>query len=282
MEKTPVAARFLQRLIEVGDQICFSAFRQWEFDRALASLATQQADEFTPTVFTANPYSRKINRRIADLPSFSKDAEQTALRMSVIASVEHVLAYLDEIQAFRAMLSATEADQLTHDAEEEQLRLKIEAWSGIKPVAGCFLTLGLLRVLRNHYAHLNASPHQALKAYVSAHGTPLNRFWAKTPLDLHGLDFKTIATAPITFELGIAIINLLRVSMMNIDSMVAQTLGFEDAAAWLLCEALKHPRSGAASVDRLTSKVRQRLRMEFGHSCRADAIRPMVERLCGG
>ena len=124
MQKTPVAARFLQRLVAAGDLICFSAFRQWEFDRTLASLASRRPNEFTPAVFTANPLSKKINRRMVELPSFSSDAEQIALRMSVIASVEHVLAYLDEVQTFRALLSPTEADQLTHDAEEEQLRLK--------------------------------------------------------------------------------------------------------------------------------------------------------------
>jgi hypothetical protein len=279
MQKTPVAARFLQRLVAAGDLICFSAFRQWEFDRTLASLASRRPNEFTPAVFTANPLSKKINRRMVELPSFSNDAEQIALRMSVIASVEHVLAYLDEVQTFRALLSPTEADQLTHDAEEEQLRLKIEAWSGTKQVRSYFYTIGLLRVLRNHYAHLNAAPHQALKAYVSAQGTPLNRFWAKTPLDLHGLDFRTIATVPLTFELAIAIVNLLRVSMMNIDPMIAHTLAIEDAAAWLLSEALKRPRSGAASDEQLASKVRQKLRMEFGYSCATAQIQPIVERL---
>lgn len=65
MQKTPVTSRFPQRLIYVGDQICFSALRQWEFDRTLAGAAAQSPADFTPSVFASNPFS---NRSLADQP----------------------------------------------------------------------------------------------------------------------------------------------------------------------------------------------------------------------
>lgn len=185
MPKTPVASRFLLRLIDVGDQICFSALRQWEFDRILSGVAAQSPKDFTPAVFAANPFSNRIYRRVGDLPQFSSDAEQVALKMGVIASVEHVLACLEEMQTFRAALASTNADAISNDAEEEQLRLKIEAWSGAKATAAYFRTIGLFRLLRNHYAHLNDKPHPALKSYIAANATTLNRFWAKAPTQLH-------------------------------------------------------------------------------------------------
>lgn len=277
--KTPVTARFLQRLIEVGDQICFSALRQWEFDRTLAGAAAQRPADFTPAVFASNPFSNRIYRKMGDLPQFSAEAEQVALRMGVIASVEHVLACLDEMQAFRAALAPTSADSLKSDAEEEQLRAKIEAWSGKSPTAAYFRTIGMFRLLRNHYAHLNDKPHPALKAYMASHATALNRFWTKAPTQLHGLDFRTIAAVPLTFDLAIAVVNLLRVSLIHIDEMLAATLPFDNVVAWLLGEVMKHPRAKSLAVDRLTSKVRLRMEMEFAHSGTADTIRPVVERL---
>lgn len=279
MQKTPVAARFLKRLIEAGDQICFSALRQWEFDRTLSRAAAQHPNDFTPVVFTANPFSNRIYRRIGDLPQFSSDAEQVALRMGVIASVEHVLACLEELQSFRAALAPTSADAISNDAEEEQLRQKIEAWSGVKPTAAYFRTIGFFRLIRNHYAHLNDKPHPALKSYVAANAATLNRFWAGAPTQLHGLDFRTISGIPLTFELAIAVVNLLRVSVLHIDEMLAATLKFEDVVGRLLAEVLKNPRSTGLTLDRLTSKVRLRLEMEFAHACGADTIKPVIQPL---
>ena len=279
MQKTPVTSRFLQRLIDVGDQICFSALRQWEFDRTLAGAAAQRPADFTPAVFASNPFSNRIYRKMGDLPQFSAEAEQVALKMGVIASVEHVLACLDEMQTFRAALAPTSADATKDDAEEEQLRAKIEAWSGKGPTAVYFRTIGMFRLLRNHYAHLNDKPHPALKTFVAAHATALNRFWAKAPTQLHGLDFRTISTVPLTFELAIAVVNLLRVSLIRIDEMLSATLEFDDVVAWLLSEVLKHPRSKSLAVDRLTSKVRLRMEMEFAHAGTADTIRAVVQRL---
>lgn len=279
MQKTPVTARFLQRLVDVGDQICFSALRQWEFDRTLSGAAAQRPADFTPAVFTSNPFSNRIYRRMGDLPQFSAEAEQVALKMGVIASVEHVLACLDEMQTFRAALAPTSVDAFRNDAEEEQLRAKIEAWSGASLTAAYFRTIGMSRLLRNHYAHLNDKPHPALKAYIASHATALNRFWAKAPTQLHGLDFRTISTVPLTFELAIAIVNLLRVSLVHVDEMLSATIEFDDVVAWLLGEVLKHPRSGSLTLDRLTSKVKLRMEMEFAHSSAADSIRPVIQRL---
>lgn len=253
--------------------------RELQVRKVLSGVAAQRPKDFTPAVFAANPFSNRIYRRIGDLPQFSADAEQVALKMGVIASVEHVLACLEEMQTFRAALTSTNADAISNDAEEEQLRLKIEAWSGAKPIAAYFRTIGLFRLLRNHYAHLNDKPHPALKSYIAANAATLNRFWAKAPTQLHGLDFHTISGTPLTFELAIAIVNLLRVSVLHIDEMLAATLKFDEVVGWLLVEVRKHPRSAGLTLDRLASKVRLRLEMEFAHTCGTDPVKAAIQQL---
>jgi hypothetical protein len=101
MKKTPAAARFIRQLIKVNDQVCFSALRQWEFEQALAPLVISRPADFTAAVFSANPSAGSIYRKIGDLPAFSQEAEQVALRTGVIAAVEYSLAYLEEVQTLR-------------------------------------------------------------------------------------------------------------------------------------------------------------------------------------
>ncbi|KAB7644147.1 hypothetical protein [Polymorphobacter fuscus] len=73
--------------------------------------------------------------------------------------------------------------------------------------------------------------------------------------------------------------NLLRVSVLHIDEMLAATLKFEEVVGWLLAEVRKHPRSSGLTLDRLTSKVRLRLEMEFAHACGTDAVKAAIQQL---
>jgi len=91
LKKTPIAQRFVKQLIKVNDQACYFTFYQWEFNQILKSIPKERSEEFTTDVFSKNPYAESIYRRIVDLPLFSSEAEQVALRMSVISSVEHML-----------------------------------------------------------------------------------------------------------------------------------------------------------------------------------------------
>jgi hypothetical protein len=217
MRKTPVAARFMQQLIKVNDQICFSALQQWEFQRTLVPLVANHASDFTPAIFRLNPFANSIFRRVGELPAFLADSEQVALRMGVISAAEHALAYIDEVQKIRELLIANEGASIEDDAEEEQLRRKIQAWSCSAPIAGYFRTLGYLRLLRNHYAHVNEKPHAALKTFIGSHGTPLNRFWDNGVTDVHGMDFRALPTIALTPKLAFGIMNVARLSIQHID-----------------------------------------------------------------
>lgn len=67
-QKAPLTSRFLKRLVDVGDQICFSALRQWKFDRTLAGAAAQRPTDFTTAVFASNSFSNRIFHKMRDLP----------------------------------------------------------------------------------------------------------------------------------------------------------------------------------------------------------------------
>ena len=95
---------------------------------------------------------------------------------------------------------------------------------GSAPASEYFRTLGYFRHLRSHYAHVNTMPTSAFATYVRAYGTPLNTFWNNERTDLHGVDFRTLACTTLPPDLAFGIMNLLRVCLLHVDHIVADTL----------------------------------------------------------
>src|ERR1700738_449861 len=87
----------------------------------LNPLVSESQKEFTTAAFTTNPFAKNIYRRLGELPDFAKEAEEVALQMGIIAAVEYVLAYIEEVQQLREELVTDPGDPITDDAEEEQL-----------------------------------------------------------------------------------------------------------------------------------------------------------------
>jgi hypothetical protein len=263
VKKTPLGGRFIKQLIRVNDQVCFAALQQWEFSQHLNSLTENSPKAFTTDVFPSNPFAKANYRKVGELPDFSKGAEEIALQMGIIAAVEYVLAYMEEVQVLREGLVADHAEPIRENAEEEQLRLKISRWRGISPTAGYFWTLGYFRLLRNHYAHVNDTLTSAFKTYVRSHGTPLNSFWDNGVTDVHGIEFRALASTSLTPELAFGVMNVLRVCVQHIDEMVAETMSLADAVQWIVLQIWTAPGTRQLHVDRLSLKVAARLRIEW-------------------
>lgn len=276
MKKTPLASRFTQQLNRVNDQICFAALQQWDFARRLEPLVASRPREFSTEVFPTNPYAESIYRRVSELAELSGDAEVIALQMGVVASVEHILAYMEEVQTFRKNLIADDSEAIRDDAEEEQLRLKIIRWRGSEPTSQYFRTLGYFRHLRNHYAHVNSTPISAFATYIRSYGTPLNSFWNNGVTNIHGVDFRTLGGSKLTPELAIGVMNLLRVCLWHVDEIVAETLTLADAVRWIVQQIHGMPRNRTISGTRLESKVTLRLKMEWNLEAGASTIRQAI------
>lgn len=282
LNKTPTGKRFTRQLVRVNDQLCFAALQQSEFLKQLQPLAQARAEEFTTDVFPENHYAVNIHRKIGDLEQFSKQAEQVALQMGIIAAVEYVLAYMNDVQHLKEELQAHPATPIHHDAEEEKLKLNLELWSdgiGKRDIvkAEYFRTIGYFRLLRNHYAHVNEEPSKAFSECMRLQGTLLNRFWEKQITDLHGVDFKSFAVTDLTPSLAFGVISLLRVCVQLIDQMVVDTLSLEEIIEWEVSEYSVDPKSKKLSTERLSSKISARLRMNWNIKVTANGIVEQVE-----
>lgn len=263
MKRTPISGRFTKQLVRVYDQVCFAALQQWQFTQQLSPLVGNAPKQFTTEAFPENPFSETIYRRVGELPSFSDEAEQIALQMGVIAAVEYVLAYIEEVQTFREQFEKDNVEPIRDDAGEEQLRLKISRWSGSSPASGYFRTLGYFRLLRNHYAHVNEKLNPSFKTYIRSNSNLLNSFWDNGVTDLHGIDFRTLPLTSLTPNLAFGVMNLMRVCVWHVDEMVAETLPIADVVRWVVLQIRTAPQARQISFDRLSAKVAARLRMEW-------------------
>lgn len=277
MRKTPLASRFIKQINRVNDQICFSALQQWDSKIRLDTIAKDHADAFSTEVFKNNPYAKRIHRRVTELPELSHDAQAVALQTGVVASVEHVLAYMQEAQDFREGLVAETGAPIREDAEEEQLRQKIELWRGAPPASSYFRTLGCFRHLRNHYAHVNEKPTQAFLSYIKSYGAPLNTFWGKRVIDIHGVDFKSLPTTALTPELAFGMMNLLRVCLSEVDQMIADSLPNADKVKWIVMEIRLKPGNRDLERARLVRKVITRLKIDWGQEVDESQVERAIE-----
>jgi hypothetical protein len=247
--KTPLLSKFERQLELVNDQICFSAFSQWEFETTLSGIVNSNPDDFTPAVFPSNPYADSIYRRIRELPSFAQEAQQVALRMGVVASVEHCLAYMKEVQQLKRDFDASDADELSYDADEEQLRRKVAMWTnGATFQEGYFTTMGYFRLLRNHYAHANSEPHNSLHRYVQSNSATLDTFWQNGVTDVKGVQFAKLIRSQPTPDMAFGMLNILRVSLRQIDSIVASTFPLQSALRQAASQRSKATMNGRVEI----------------------------------
>ena len=101
--------------MKVNDQLCYSVLLHEEFEETILKHAELSSNLFTSSIFPSNPFSERLYRRGKDLPLFAKKSRITGLRMAVIVGYEHVAAYLDDVQRFRARIKASPHDTIRAD-----------------------------------------------------------------------------------------------------------------------------------------------------------------------
>lgn len=277
MFKTPIRAKFVSRLERINDQLCFAAFGRHELGALFAPHVAASPKAYSTDIFPANPHARRIYRMMKDMPEFAAVSEEIELQMVVISGVEHALAYIAEIEAFRRRVILSPADAIKCDAPEDQIFDKMSGWTGSAPVRGDYRTLGYLRLLRNHYAHVNDDPSPAFAAYLAQHSHHLQSFWANGVTQLGTFQFRTLVDAPLTASDAFAIMNLLRVVIEHIDTGFAGTLTLEavlpEVTARLFATCAGHDRT----PERLSPKVRAAIEHDYGPRFGVADIRSRVD-----
>ncbi|MBB4279350.1 hypothetical protein [Rhizobium mongolense] len=282
LKRTPIGTRFFNQMIRANDQACYSALQHAEFARQVAGLALERPDAFTAEIFTDNPYAMRMYRRAGELGPFGAASMMVGLQMSVIASYEYADAFSREIQAFRKKHFPSDADLKREEADEETLRRKMTIWCSDPPPNGYFDTLGYVRHRRNHFAHGFEEIEPAFSSYINQRGYRLNKFWDNGRTETFSFDFQDRNPSSISIEQTFGLINMLRVSIICIDELFANTLPFPDLFATEVRAILTDPRSRGLSRRRIASKARTRLEMSYGYRCSAEIANELTEQAMRG
>ncbi|MDV6315207.1 hypothetical protein [Idiomarina sp. HP20-50] len=277
--KSQVLRRFESKLEDMNDQLCYFLFSDIEVNKILSKLEHDVLDAYTTDVYNNNEFSERLHVKIEALPEFRARAFHSLVSMGVIASVEYLLSYIEEIEEFRAYVMPSDYDDVTDKKPEEQLRVKLSNWLGEDPESAVIKTMAYLRLRRNHIAHVREEMSDGYSSLVKNDSNYLNNYWSKQPTELNGFDFSKISFSEFEVNEIFALINLSRVCMRKVDSLILSTISEESIANYELPAFLANKKLNGLTFDIKSRKFNAFLQHQYGKnmSCADAVLRAHVE-----
>lgn len=232
--KTPILRKYESKFAQVNDQLCYFFFADWEVEKIFRKTERDNSDLLTTDVFSDNKFSPRLQIKLEKLPCFRNGAYHTLVAISIIAAVEYLLSYIDEIEIFRSNVSPSQHDEERDDKTEEQLNKKLKGWLGARPEIAIIKTIKYLRLRRNHLAHLREQMSNDLTSFIKNDAHFLNRFWGERKTNIYDFDFSKKDLATFNENEAFALLNLIIVSMKIVDEIVLSTLSLQDLVRYEL------------------------------------------------
>jgi hypothetical protein len=200
--------------------------------------------------------------------------------MSVIASVEYLLSFIEELEEFRSKVIPSEQDEIKDNKPEEQLKLKLAKWLGHEPESAVIKTIKYLRLRRNHIAHVREDLSEGYGSLIKNHSSQLNSYWSKQPAELNGFDFAKKSYAEFEINEVFALINLSRICMRKIDSTVLSSITEEAILDYELPKFLENKKLNGLTEDVKSRKFSTFLQHQYGKKmlCADAVIRAHLQR----
>lgn len=262
--KSQVLRKFESKLEDMNDQLCYFLFSDVEVNNIFSELGRGVSGTYTTEVYPDNEFSERLHVKIETLPEFRAKAFHTLVSMSVIASVEYLLSYIEEIEEFRANVIPSVHDDITDKKPEEQLSLKLSNWLGENPESAIIKTMAYLRLRRNHIAHVREEMSDGYHSLVKNDANHLNAYWSKQSTELNGFDFSRKSFSEFEVNEVFALINLSRVCMRKIDSLMLSTIPEESIANYELPNFLSNKKLNGLTVDVKSRKFNAFLQHQYG------------------
>jgi len=222
--KSHILRRFESKLEEMNDQLCYFLFSDVEVNNIFSEITLDVSDSFTTEIFLENEFSKRLHIKVGALAELRNKSFHTLVSMSVIASVEYLLSFLEEIEEFRAQIIPSVHDAIKHKEPEEQFKLKLTSWLGNEPENGIIKTIKYLRLRRNHIAHAREDLSEGYRSLIKNDSNYLNIYWSKKTTELKGFDFAKKSYAEFEPNEVFALINLSRICMREIDSIMLSSI----------------------------------------------------------
>lgn len=238
--KTPLQQKYLRKLSDLNDHLCFYLFNKQELNDKLSNFKPEHKDFFTPDLFPCNPYSKTINVTLEKLPSFQEQNQLINFGSYFSFSYEFFHAYMEDVME---IISDINTISLTRSEKkntpiEEQLQLLISKLSHTTPPQEIFDTIKYYRLRRNYITHLLESLTPGFSDLINDQGENLNLFWEEA---LSELDFTNDNISIITENEIIDLIKIQRIILLNIDKFIAPLLQKEGIAKYICTNRYAQP-----------------------------------------
>jgi ribulose bisphosphate carboxylase small subunit len=199
--------------------------------------------------------------------------------MAVVVGYEHVSAYLEDVQNFRARIKPTPEDYIREEASEDQVFTKLVEWLPQPPNNNYFRTIGYFRHMRNSFAHGHEAPSKEFAAFAAKHSHALNKFWDNGVTELYGLNFKNAPAKMLSADTAFAIMNLFRICLKEVDSMFASTISLDNIIGSVVDEIIARRPDLKSHPSKIVSKARSVVRMNYGESFPVSTVMQIVTSL---
>ncbi|WP_201566336.1 hypothetical protein [Psychrobacter immobilis] len=262
--KSYILRRFDSKLEEMNDQLCYFLFSDVEVNNVFSKLTLDVSDSFTTEVFLENEFSKRLHIKVDALAELRNKSFHTLVSMSVIASVEYLLSFVEEVEKFRSQIVPSVYDEIKDKEPEEQLKLKLTGWLGNEPENGIIKTIKYLRLRRNHIAHAREELSEGYRSLIKNDSNYLNTYWSKKTTELKDFDFAKRSYAEFETNEVFALINLSRICMREIDSIMLSSIYEEDIANYELHIFLENKKLNGLELDVKSRKFSAFLRHQYG------------------
>jgi len=185
---TPILRKYESRLVEVNDQLIYFIFSDAEVEAHLKQSTEDNEETYTTELFPDNQFSERLHIKGGALKEFRAKSFNTLVGTSLIAAVEYMLYYIEEIEKFRANVLPSSHDSLRDDRPEQQLENKITAWGGNALDSAIIKTIKYLRLRRNHIAHLRDDMTQDFSSLIKNDANHLNGYWKSSRTNIYDFD----------------------------------------------------------------------------------------------
>ena len=277
--KSQILRKFESKLEEINDQFCYFLFSDVEISNIFLELAPDISNSFTTEVFPKNEFSNRLNVEINALSEFRNKSFHTLVSMNVIASVEYLLSFIDEIESFRSEIMFSGEPEINSNITEEQLEIKLTNWLGRKPESAIIKTIKYLRLRRNHIAHVRKDLSKEYYSLIKNDSNHLNTYWSKQSTKLNGFDFSKESCLEFDVNEVFALINLSRICMREVDATILSTIPKEAIVKYELLRFLENKKNKGLELDTQSRKLNVFLRNKYGEeiSCSDSVLRSYLK-----
>lgn len=266
MPKTNILSGYLKKITSLNDQLWYFLFTSEELNRQLSNFTDIAKDNYTIDLFKNNPYSPRIHVKAKNLLKFQRENKNQTFGAYFSTSYEISGYYIQDL--FNLLKNFNRLSMYNWDKRKEpEKNLSTLLFQATLPAIQSQIidTYTYMRLRRNHFTHLSASPNNRLTSFIASNGNVLNTFWRNQGAISH-LDFTTASVLEFTQEEIIEMINLLRICLNKIDEHIANILNHNAIIEFVVKREYQGLRTNINHLVLLqrNKKIRRLINSEFG------------------